>query len=240
MVTRQYSATTTLKLVTTQGRCEVNAGVLDALPVSLLIGRDCPLFHRLWREVQERRSRETLQPRGKRQPNRGRPKNVSKAGLTHTSSPVNALLCAAESSSDAWPASEGEGEEPQRSNQPSSSEDTSQAADRPPPLSGQYGTAQLNDPTLINALRNVRVLKGVDQRQGIDLIYPHFAVKNGLLYQMIKVQDEVIEQLLVPKSFRPTVLQLALTHLLGAHLGVEKTKDKNLTALLLARHPQRS
>lgn len=70
--TRQYP-TTTLKLVTTQGMCEVNAGVLDALPVAVLIGRDCPLFHRLWRELQERRSRQTLRPRGKRQSNRGRP-----------------------------------------------------------------------------------------------------------------------------------------------------------------------
>lgn len=83
---------------------------------------------------------------------------------------MNTLLSAAESSSDAGPASEGEGEEPQGSNQPSSGEDTSQAADRPPPLSGQYGTAQLNDPTLINVLPNGRVLEGVDQRQGSDLI----------------------------------------------------------------------
>lgn len=45
---------------------------------------------------------------------------------------------------------------------------------------------------------------------------------------MIKVQDDVLEQLLVPKSFRPTLLQLAHTHLLGAYLGVEKTKDRIL------------
>lgn len=32
----------------------------------------------------------------------------------------------------------------------------------------------------------------------------------------------------MPKSFCPTVLQLAHTHLLGAHLGVEKIKDRIL------------
>ena len=40
----------------------------------------------------------------------------------------------------------------------------------------------------------------------------------------MEAQEEVTE----PKPFRPTVLQLAHTHLLGAHLGVEKTKDRIL------------
>ncbi|XP_030262315.1 uncharacterized protein LOC115574830 isoform X1 [Sparus aurata] len=43
-----------------------------------------------------------------------------------------------------------------------------------------------------------------------------------------KKNDRVTEQLLVPQPHRPTVLQLAHTHLMGAHLGVEKTKERVL------------
>ena len=177
--TRQYP-TCTVKLITTQGQCEVKAGVLDSLPVSLLIGRDCPLFLKLWREIQERRSKQAGQPRGEIKL-KCRPKKVPGTRLTLASSPVNVFLGAADSASEVGPASESE-EEPQGSHQPSSSEeDRQRAADGPPPLTGQYGTAQLNDPTLINALRSVRVIEGVDQDRGGSLTYPHFAVKNGLL-----------------------------------------------------------
>lgn len=94
-------------------------------------------------------------------------------------------------------------------------------------LTGQYETAQINDPALTNSLKNVRVVEGVctsDQ----PLEYPHFAVKNGSLYQIKKEGEEILEQLLVPQTHRATVLQLAHTHLLGAHLGVEKTKARVL------------
>lgn len=39
------------------------------------------------------------------------------------------------------------------------------------PLKGKYGAAQLNDRTLTNALRNIRVVEGVDKQQG-HLTYP--------------------------------------------------------------------
>uniref|UniRef100_A0A8D0DEN8 Gypsy retrotransposon integrase-like protein 1 n=1 Tax=Sander lucioperca TaxID=283035 RepID=A0A8D0DEN8_SANLU len=48
----------------------------------------------------------------------------------------------------------------------------------------------------------------------------------GLLYQVVKKNAEVHEQLLVPQPYRATVLNLAHTHPLGAHLGVEKTKER--------------
>lgn len=55
------------------------------------------------------------------------------------------------------------------------------------------------------------------------IIYPHFSIKNKLLYQIVKKNNECIELLLVPRPFVKHVLQLAHSHLLGAHLGVEKT-----------------
>lgn len=104
----------------------------------------------------------------------------------------------------------------------------SKAQRRSPPLSGQYGTAQLQDPTLVNALRNVQVLEGTVLGNRTSPTYPHFAVNRGLLYQIVKRNDEVHEQLLVPQPYRTTVLNLAHTHPLGAHLGMEKTKERIL------------
>lgn len=108
------------------------------------------------------------------------------------------------------------------------------------PLRGQYGTAQLNDQTLTNALRNVRVVKEVHKDQG-HLTFPYFAVKNGLLYWVKKSGEDVQEQLLVHKSHRSTVLHLKHTHLLGAHLGVDKIKERILQHFFffLVRHLQR-
>lgn len=73
------------------------------------------------------------------------------------------------------------------------------------------------------------MVEGVDKQQG-HLTYPYFAVKNCLLYRINKSGEDLQEQLLVPKSHRSTVLHLAHTHLLGAHLGMDKTKE-NFAAL---------
>lgn len=96
------------------------------------------------------------------------------------------------------------------------------------PLTGQYGTAQLQDPTLANALRNVQALEGVVLGERTSPTYPHFAVRRGLVYQVVKKNYDVNEQLLIPQLHRATILNLAHTHPLGAHLGVEKTKGRIL------------
>ena len=44
---------------------------------------------------------------------------------------------------------------------PGSSDEDVQGTEELLPLTGQYGTSQLQDPTLANALRNVQVLEGV-------------------------------------------------------------------------------
>ena len=50
-------------------------------------------------------------------------------------------------------------------------------------------------------------------------------MSNGLLYRVGRLQEREVEQLLVPRSHIPKVLYLGHTHLLGAHLGAEKTYE---------------
>ena len=101
-----------------------------------------------------------------------------------------------------------------------------EATPEPASLSGRFGTAQLEDPNLTSALQQVTVVDG-KAIEGVGLItYPHFAIKNKLLYQVVKRNDECVELLLVPRPFVQSVLQRAHSHLLGAHLGVEKTLDR--------------
>lgn len=57
--------TSAVTLVMTRGKYEIRAGVVGSLPVQILIGRDCPVFHMLWQDVQASRTREPQRPRGK-------------------------------------------------------------------------------------------------------------------------------------------------------------------------------
>ena len=57
-----------------------------------------------------------------------------------------------------------------------------------------------------------------------ECAFPNFAVKNNLFDQVVKVGDKMV----VPKFYISKVLYLAHSHLLGAHLGVEKTYDRFL------------
>lgn len=140
------------------------------------------------------------------------------------SSPAKVLLESRESPIEMETAPEGEGE-------PAGDKDTSTTGERDNPaltsaLSGRYSTAQLQDPTLVTALRNIRGVKGADQQPEAPLSYPHFTVKKGLLYRVTRSHNETLEQLLVPRTFCRAVLDLAHTHLLGAHLGIDKTQQR--------------
>ena len=57
------------------------------------------------------------------------------------------------------------------------------------------------------------------------LPHPHFSTKGGLLYRVVEREGEVIEQLLVPRPYISKVLFMAHSHLLGAHLGMDKTRE---------------
>ncbi|XP_063075477.1 uncharacterized protein LOC134465637 [Engraulis encrasicolus] len=211
--TKDYPITQ-LTMTTTRGTIHTMAGVVDSLPVAVLIGRDCPAFHSLWRETQERQTRVLRKPKGK-------------GHLVQTSEPLSPapVLVGVPANQDDSAATPDSAEENVASgNAPSSSEED---ACELPPLTGEYGVAQLHDPTLANALKNVQVLEGVVLGR-TSPTYPHFAISRGLLYQVDKEKDAVIEQLLVPQPYRATVLNLAHSHPLGAHLGMEKTKERIL------------
>ena len=57
-----------------------------------------------------------------------------------------------------------------------------------------------------------------------------FGIRNDLLYMYFqdrgKDQGKFEKQLVVPKSYRSTVLNLAHESILGGHLGLKKTGDK--------------
>lgn len=86
---------------------------------------------------------------------------------------------------------------------------------------GRFGTAQLQDPVLSQAWGNAQVIEGQPQVGVSRLTYPHFMIKNRLLYRVDQRRGETINQLLVPKPYTTKVLYLAHTHLLGGHLGTE-------------------
>lgn len=63
------------------------------------------------------------------------------------------------------------------------------------------------------------VINGVPQDTGENKMWPHFAVNNDLLYQVFKVQEDTIEQLLVLQMYRQLVFNLAHNDVLGGTPG---------------------
>ena len=91
-------------------------------------------------------------------------------------------------------------------------------------LRGQFGTAQWEDPNLKAAAAQVIAVDGQLLPAVSDWQYPHFQIKNNLLYQVSRQQGGLREVLLLPRWYVGTVLQLA--HLMGAHLRMEKTQER--------------
>ena len=60
------------------------------------------------------------------------------------------------------------------------------------------------------------------------LTHPHFCTRGGLLYRVAEHEEGLIEQLVVPCTYVSKVLFMAHTHLLGAHLGMDKTRERVL------------
>lgn len=112
----------------------------------------CPVMvnQMLWREAQTRLRRE---PRKRKQKNNEINKSCVNGAEPCPPSPGIVQALAGDSSgAESTP---GDTEDPEPQPGPSEGDDVGPLEQ--PPLKGQYGTAQLQDPTLGNALRNVQV-----------------------------------------------------------------------------------
>ena len=89
-----------------------------------------------------------------------------------------------------------------------------------------FGTAQLQEPNFAQAWRSVARIEGATQGGVSAPSAPYFAIKGGLFYRVCQVWGEEVHQLLVPRPYITKVLYLAHTHLLGAHLGMEKIYER--------------
>ncbi|XP_064195362.1 uncharacterized protein LOC135256967 [Anguilla rostrata] len=216
--TKNYP-TTLLHLQTTKGQHTGPAGVVPNLPV--LIGRDSPMFRPLWASMSGDVGRRGNQKgggsrRGGRDTRRG---DSQMCGFQEVDPQASTEPL---SEDDADDARLEEGEASLDSIFPMDHE----VEPEPASLMGRFGTAQLEDSNLASALQQVTVVDGKPIEGVSQITYPHFSIKKKLLYQVVKKNDECLELLLVPRPFVQTVLQLAHSHLLGAHLGVEKTLDR--------------
>ena len=225
--TRKYP-TSEVHVITPQGPFTLRVGVVEQLPVPVLFGRDSPLFSHYWPEKLRNPKRRI----------RRRPVE-RKASDPHQA-------CAAVSP-DGSPAETSDDE----GGRQSTATDPGRAAEEQEPLEeiqsedvfsefpqveadetlrpGRFGSAQLHDPNLTQAWRDVRVIEGQKQDGVSQVSFPHFMVKNKLLYRVTQKDSEICEQLLVPSEYVSKVLYLAHSHLLGAHLGREKTYDRVLS-----------
>uniref|UniRef100_A0A803J7L8 Gypsy retrotransposon integrase-like protein 1 n=1 Tax=Xenopus tropicalis TaxID=8364 RepID=A0A803J7L8_XENTR len=209
--TQEYPVAT-LKFRMGLGTLSHSAGVVQHLLHDAIIGRDFPQFWDLWNQSVSPHSNsvvENSEVPGSEDPPRETP-----------AFPFSVLA--------------GEVEEPEDVPPPSGENNESALSENVLDFSDlqvhkeNFGTEQLKDITLIKARENVKVVDGEPVEPGLRVTYPHMAVKGDLLYQMSKKSDEVIEQLVVPKPYRKIVLDLAHSHIMGGHLGVEKTTERIL------------
>lgn len=213
---RQYP-TAKLLLQSPRGQCQVHAGVVEGLPVPVLLGRDCPLFQTYWQDHPgQKSSHTTARPRPRHSP---QPVCVATSGGSSREEPAaEGGNSAPRSGSDTVTAPEGPPGQRLSDYRPEQEVTPSHATD--------FGSAQLEEPNFAQAWRTVAVIEGKPQEGVSPPSYPYFMVKNGLLYRICQVHGEEVEQLLVPRAYIPKVLYLAHTHLLGAHLGGEKTYER--------------
>lgn len=86
---------------------------------------------------------------------------------------------------------------------------------------GAFGTAQIQDPTLVNARKQVSIINGVPQITGAHKRFPHFVFNGDLLYRVAEIRGETVKQLLFPQPYRRMVLDLAHNNTLGGNMGLK-------------------
>lgn len=67
----------------------------------------------------------------------------------------------------------------------------------------------------------------------------HFIIKNYLIYRAVEINGNSVEQVLVPKPHRLTVLKLAHSHFIWSTFGGRKSLAKNHATILLIRNTPR-
>uniref|UniRef100_A0A803JIM9 Gypsy retrotransposon integrase-like protein 1 n=1 Tax=Xenopus tropicalis TaxID=8364 RepID=A0A803JIM9_XENTR len=213
---RQDYPTAQVTLSTPSGSMDYQVGVVPQLAYEVVLGRDFPYFLNLWAFVTYK-SQESL--RGTNDLEYAFPfadvqsDEVLRSEVGCKAPTPLQVLVGDNTSSDTEPRTS---DEPER-----------ELADlEVSPVN--YKSAQWEDPTLLEPRRNVQVTNGVRNNPDGSLSYPYFEVSNDLLYRVEKRGDDIHKQLLVPQAFRNTVLRLAHSHVLGGHLGVEKTKERVL------------
>ena len=183
------------------GKVTHEVGVVNSLMHTVIVGCDFPLFWQMWNMLDNCLSGSAIDPMPLAEP-----VNVQTVGVTQ-SEPEGFPLAVLAGDTDEVP---------------------EVGLPDLPVSSDNFGTAQLRDPTLTHAQQSVKVVNGVSQEPGVEKIFPHFALENDLLYRVDQKNGQVVEQLVVPKSYRQKVMDLAHSHVLGGHLAYEKTKDRVL------------
>ncbi len=87
------------------------------------------------------------------------------------------------------------------------------------------------DPSLLHVRSSVTEIEGKPVPGEGELTYPRFLIRNKLLYYAKETEGQRRDLLVVPKQYVATVLHLAHSHVLGAHLGIEKTRQRNASQL---------
>ncbi|KAG8538400.1 hypothetical protein GDO81_022717, partial [Engystomops pustulosus] len=211
---KDYS-TTVINFQTSCGETLHEAAVVMNLPHDLILGRDFPMFWTLWRGNQELVVCSPVLCGQISEPEPDDPDSgVPAVGVTAT-----------EDGSVMFPLDVMAGETEEVVTGPQLS-DLEVSRDN-------FGTAQLQDPTLVRARENVAEINGVPQHPGADKLFPRVVVNQELLYRIDKVHGETREQLMVPQPYRQMVLDLAHKHVMGGHLGTTKTLERILQRFYL-------
>ena len=188
---------------TPRGAFTVRAGIVPNLPVPLLIGRDCPIFHRLWNTEPGPRPPRP-QPRGRRPPVRhaygaraphSSPDEISGEGdVTGRDSPSPPGTPGCPTGETPHLDSPGTPDTLTASEQPASLRETessplTELSDFPPTKRGsdrpgQFATAQLQDDTLKHAWSHVIAHDGHARDSVSTLPHQHFCTRSGLLYRV--------------------------------------------------------
>ena len=200
--TREYPVTT-VSFETSLGNLCHQVGLVPKLPHDAIVGRDFPKFWELW-------DCPDSPVGGSSEPEPSTPESSNCEDYPE------------------FPCSVLAGETPVPREEPATSEEEQ----RPLGLDDlklhreNFITEQLRDPTLLRARENVVKIDGELVNPDERIALPYFIIERDLLYRVSQRIEDTVEQLVVPKPYRKMVLELAHGHILGGHLGAEKTRER--------------